>query len=344
MTGRKSEMTSGQRSRAKFPLIKVLARLLLVVTVLSLSTGGVFLYQEHNRTIRQLQDQLYQINRQSSEAKSKYDGLLDAYTQLQQEHQNLEDQYNALKNNLDTSQVESTQLSSSINRLKTDYQGLNSQFSSLQSSSVSAPYVSISGRNIYVAFRKLDKSLVQWVIPFSNLETEMKRADQTRTGLFGLGMPTIILKEGGGKELLVADFRAFMDTDTFRRVMTSMYEQSASDDAFIQEAWHIVGQFIQYQREKDEVPRFPMETLVGGAGDCEDMAILFASLIESAPVDWKVSFVYLNSKSPLDTLSTSDHVIVYIDTGVKKHYIETTSLSTMEPYPNGVAGWYLPVE
>ncbi len=344
MTGKNSEITSGRKARGRFPLLKVFAGLLLAVALMAVSARGLILYQNYDRTIQQLQAQVYQASVRNADVNSKYAGLLDAYNHLQEQHQSLEDQYYALKQNLDSTQVESTQLSSNYNRLRNDYRGLNSQLSSFQTSSISAPYVAISGRNIQVAFRKLDDSLVQWIVPFGNLETEMKRADQTRTGLFGLGMPTVILKEKSGKELVVADFRAFMDMDTFRGVMTRMYEQSPSDEAFITEAWHIVGQLIQYQHETDEIPRVPMETLVGGAGDCEDMAILFASLIESAPVNWDVRFVYLNSKSPLDTQGTSDHVIVYVDTGAGKHYIETTSAATMEPYPNGVSGWYLPVK
>ncbi len=344
MTGKNSPISSGERTKAEFPLLKVLANLILVLAVLLVSAKGFLLYQDYNLTISQLQNKVTQSDQESADVRGQYQNLLNAYDNLQQENNRLKDSYTSLKENLDSSEVESTQLSSYYNRLKTDYLGLNSKFSSYQSSSIAAPYIAISGRNIHVAILKLDKSLVQWTIPFGSLESEMKLAEQTRTGLFGLGMPTVILKEKSGKELLVADFRKFMDTTTFKGVMKNLYEQSPDDYTFIKEVWNIVGQMIQYQREKDEIPRFPLETLVGGAGDCEDMAILYASLIKSAPVKWDVRFVYLNSKSPLDTNGTSDHVIIYIDTGKEKHYIETTSNSNMEPYTKGVAGWYLPVE
>ncbi len=344
MTGKNGDIYSVTSRKGKSSAWKAIGNTLLIIVMAAISFKGFLLYQDSNETIRQLQNRMYQFNEQNSSDNNQYQRLLQAYNSLQQENATLKNNYETLKKHLDSTQLKSTQLSSDYNRLRRNYQGLDNQFSTYQNSSLPAPYVAISDRNIHVAFRKLDMSLVQWVIPFGSLETEMKRADQTRTGLLGMGMPTVLLKEKSGKELLVADFRAFMDSGTFKTVMADLYDQSPDEATFIKEAWNLVGQMVQYQSEQDEIPRFPLETLIGGAGDCEDMAILFASLIEAAPVQWDVRFVYLNSKSPLDTKGLSDHVIVFIDTGKATHYIETTSMTNMEPYSRGVAGWYLPVE
>jgi hypothetical protein len=37
----------------------------------------------------------------------------------------------------------------------------------------------------------------------------------------------------------------------------------------------------------------------------------------------------------------SDHVIVFIDTGLEHYYVETTRTDVMEPYTDGVVGWFV---
>ncbi len=342
MFGKNGGIASDERKKAKNHPLKLLASLFLILTVLIVPVRGALLIQDYNHTVHQ--NQVLQYGQQNSGNDSRYQSLLRDYRRLQQENTALKDNYAELQQNLSASELKDRQLSSNYSQLETTNQGSNSKLSAVQNSSVSAPFVAISDRVVHVAFHKLDGSLIQWAIPFTSFETEMARANQVRTGLFGMGMPTVILKEESGKELLVGDFRSFIDMAAFKDVMASLYEQSPDDYTFIKEVWNLVGQLVQYQSEKGEIPRFPLETLVGGAGDCEDYAILFASLIEAAPVKWKVDFVYLNSNSPLDPKGISDHVIIYIDTGNEKHYIETTSRQTMEPYTKGVAGWYLPVE
>ncbi len=81
---------------------------------------------------------------------------------------------------------------------------------------------------------------------------------------------------------------------------------------------------------------------MAGGGDCEDTAILLASMIEAAPVDWVVELVYMDIDNPLDPRDVN-HVIVYIDTGQDQYLIETTGDEDMQPFDE-VVGWYLRVE
>ena len=124
--------------------------------------------------------------------------------------------------------------------------------------------------------------------------------------------------------------------------MTDLYTELGDDDAFVREAWHIVAQLTTYSEEIEETPRYPLETFLAGGGDCEDTAILLASMIEAAPVNWGVDLVYMDINYPLDPQDVN-HVIVHIDTGQEQYLIETTADGEMEPFDE-VVGWYLEVE
>jgi hypothetical protein len=78
-----------------------------------------------------------------------------------------------------------------------------------------------------------------------------------------------------------------------------------------------------------------------GGGDCEDTAILAASILDAMPTDWKVQLVYMDADNPQDP-QTINHVLVYVDTGEYQTYIETTSNQQMTPYTQ-VEGFYVTV-
>jgi transglutaminase-like putative cysteine protease len=103
-------------------------------------------------------------------------------------------------------------------------------------------------------------------------------------------------------------------------------------------------QLTAYSGEIEDTPRYPLETLLAGGGDCEDHAILFASMILAADIpNWKVSLVYMDSYNPARPQAIN-HMIVYIETDNRSYTIEATGKEIMEPYPEGVGGWYSEVE
>ncbi|MCJ7583331.1 MAG: hypothetical protein MUO30_00975 [Anaerolineales bacterium] len=69
---------------------------------------------------------------------------------------------------------------------------------------------------------------------------------------------------------------------------------------------------------------------------------MFASMILAAPVDWKVQLVYMDIDNP-NNPQTVNHVIVSIDTDQASYLIETTTNEVMQPYIDGVTGWYFDV-
>lgn len=64
-----------------------------------------------------------------------------------------------------------------------------------------------------------------------------------------------------------------------------------------------------------------------------------ASMLNAADPNWKVQLVYLDLDNP-NNPKKINHLIVYVDTGTYKTYIETTSKGEMNPYTN-VTGFFI---
>jgi hypothetical protein len=323
----------------------------LLVLAVSLAVAVVIpLYHGMTARAEALESQVILLGNQNNENPSIYEGVWNQQTILQEEFHILTGDYNAQDQNMvelladfDRLKADHNQLLREHAQLQANYALLNEQFDSYQGEAITPPFIAIQGRYIDVAFHKLDGTQVNWSIPFDRYELELERGIRARSGVLGMGMPILRLTHGPDQEIWVTDFRGFMDSSPFVTVMTDIYEQSPDDRTFIMETWSIVGQMISYVFEEDEIPRYPLETLVSGGGDCEDTAILFASMIQAAKPEWTLELVYMNSKSPTDPMGFSDHVIVFIDTGLEHYYVETTRTDVMEPYTEGVVGWFVPL-
>jgi hypothetical protein len=155
----------------------------------------------------------------------------------------------------------------------------------------------------------------------------------------------LILKQlegDNGKTFSVIDVTGFVEDNLFDNVIDTIYDSSKSDLENIEEIWNINNQLTTYSSELEDTPRYSLETLSEGGGDCEDKAILVASLLKSIPKNWKISLVYMDSDNPTNP-KTVNHVIVQVDTGDNKIFIETTAPEDgLNVYTN-VVGWYFEV-
>jgi hypothetical protein len=76
---------------------------------------------------------------------------------------------------------------------------------------------------------------------------------------------------------------------------------------------------------RDEYPRYPVETLVDGTGDCEDHAILLAQLLSSMNYD-AILLVYTGEHMALGVADTGNMYGTYYNHNGKKYfYVETTN-------------------
>jgi len=281
------------------------------------------LIKEHNGLVTEYSG----LAQQYEELVNSYDLLLVKHDSLQRIHDDLATQFGVLQ--------------SQHNELQSNHDDLLGEYSSLSAKSITPPYIYIHGRNVEIAFVKRDGSIHKWQVPFESLQTDIQRGYRSRE-LEPEDIPTLELSNGTGSTFTVMDFRPFVDPRAFERVMEGLEAESGSDAELIAEIWNIVTQLATYSDEIEETPRYPLETFLAGGGDCEDTAILFASMVKAVPIDWEVQLIYMDSNNPRNPVGVN-HAMVFIDTGTEEYWIETTGGSTMQPHGK-VGGWYFSLE
>ena len=112
----------------------------------------------------------------------------------------------------------------------------------------------------------------------------------------------------------------------FTNVIDDVYENSRNDTNFIFEVWHIVSNLTVYSSDIGEYPRYAIETLVRGGGDCEDTVILMADMLKSSKhtKNWKIQMVYFDSHNPTNPKHVN-HVALAVNTGTFHGIFETTA-------------------
>jgi hypothetical protein len=271
--------------------------------------------------------------------------LMDQHEVLKQTYDSLAIQHQTLRNQHSILQQDHDSLIAEHSRLQNNYDNLQLAYNQLvqeHSRSISPPYIYIHNRTVQIAFEKTNRSIGIWQVPFDRLEADILKGNESRTRVKNRTFPTLDLMTDTGETLPVLDYTEFVDSQVFAHVVSDLYYESDSAEAFLREVWGIATQLSLYSAEIEDTPRYPLETFLAGGGDCEDTSILLASMISSAPTDWQVDLVYTDSDNPLSP-NKVNHVMVYVDTGLENFYIETTNDQVMEPY-EWVGGWRVEVE
>ena len=130
----------------------------------------------------------------------------------------------------------------------------------------------------------------------------------------------------------------------FTNVIDDLYENSHNDNDFIFEVWHIVSNLTVYSSDIGEHPRYAIDTLTRGGGDCEDTVILMADMLKSSKhtKNWKIQMVYFDSHNTANPKQVN-HVALVVDTGTSCGILETTAknISDLNIWNiNNVIGWY----
>jgi len=194
--------------------------------------------------------------------------------------------------------------------------------------SLGVPYTSISGREITWAWQDTAGVLHRWKLP---LDTYRKWIEKPKPqGTVNLHDEDI--------SFTLADFRPYVRTDGFSTVVPNLYRESADEMAFAREAFHLVSQLTVYSEDIGEVARWPVETLTEAGGDCEDLAILYASLLKASPYPYHLSLVYMDSDNPTDP-QQPNHVIIRVEAESWIIYADCTSDRGWGHYPM-VKGWF----
>ncbi len=194
------------------------------------------------------------------------------------------------------------------------------------------PYASISARELSLVFYLLDGSIENWTLPIDIYRNWIQRPEPT---------DTVTLNTVNGPVVLV-DFTKFVRPSTFENVVTDVYENSMDEWEFAKEAFNITTQLTVYSADIGEDPRWPVETFVEGGGDCEDLSILYATILKASPYPYEVELVYMDSDNPTDP-QTINHVMVSVATDDWRILSETTNDDGFDYYER-VIGWYFNVE
>ncbi|MGI0048250.1 MAG: hypothetical protein ACREAW_01815, partial [Nitrososphaera sp.] len=151
-------------------------------------------------------------------------------------------------------------------------------------------------------------------------------------------------------EHTVRDHTKFVDSSSFSPWVDEVFERVISNDGINQtnkdsqsvyELWYIVSQLTTYSSDMGEDPRWPLETLVEGGGDCEDFAILVASMLRATPhtKDWKIQMVYFDIDHP-DHPEDVDHVSLFIRTDELETYVDRSLDPSKNESWEHINGWY----
>ena len=237
--------------------------------------------------------------------------------QLELELTSLKNQYNSLQNNYG-------ELESSYSKLRTEHAVTLAELEQF----LTAPYTSISGREITWAWKDMDGKLHKWKLPIDGYRSWIEKPKPQET----------LSLERGDTTYTMVDFRPYVRTDGFSKVVPNLYRESADEMVFAREMFNMVSQLTVYSKDIGEVARWPVETLTEAGGDCEDLAILFASLLKAAPYPYEVSLVYMDIDNPT-TPQGVNHVIVWVEATDWSAFVEVTSAQGWGYYQR-VVGWY----
>lgn len=281
----------------------------------------------------------------TGELTNQYNALVQKYNSLLQQNNELTQRYNNLVQENNTYLEERERFSSELEQAK-------NQLQNALDGAIVPPYITMNGRKANFAYRTLNDKVEYWSLDVETLESNtlagtfmrnLQIADMNRLGLGTLAQRFINGSKYinlGGKFTRI-DLRPYIIKENFQAPASTFYSRHTDDESRIKEVWNMATQLCPYVGELKETPRLPLETLLFGGGDCEDVAILTASMLKAMSSSWTVEFVYMDSDNPA-SYKTINHVSVFVDTGNFKTFVESTQKDKMSPYQS-VDGFYVKV-
>lgn len=287
----------------------VVSLLLLIVLLLGCGVPREE-YEKVERDLGVAQMQLSQKTTQLTQRNSELASLKNQYNDLQSSYDELYNEYDELLAEYTDTQLKYVDVLEELGQ------------------SLKTPYTAISGREITCAWEDMDGELHKWTWPVDTYRAWIEWPKPSGT----------VQLDCEGTVYTMGDFVPYVRTKFFESVISSFYQECADEWVFAQEVFNIVTQLTVYSEDIGEVPRWPVETLTEAGGDCEDLAILFASLLKAAPYPYTISLVYMDADNPTDPLNPN-HVIVWVEADDWKSFVKCTSDQGWGYYER-VVGWY----
>jgi hypothetical protein len=172
-----------------------------------------------------------------------------------------------------------------------------------------------------------------WSLPIQTYESQIQDTSYS----------TQTIQYSDGTQHEIGEFSNYVKT-SFTNVIDDVYDNSYNDNDFIFEIWHIISNLTVYSPDIGEHPRYALETLTRGGGDCEDTTILMADMLKSSKhtENWNIQMVYLDSDNPADP-KLVNHVALAVNTGENFGILETTAKNVVDLTTwdvNSIVGWW----
>ena len=272
----------------------------------------------------------FSLINESNEYKVQYSSCID-------KHNLLVTEYNSILNTYNSSANEQI---NDYNLLVDKYNDLLNEYKILDENSLNPPYVHITNRTIKLNFYfKNETKLQVWSWPLESLENSFYKGQIMREkeiSEMDKYLPELSKKFNNTKYLsinnqLAIDLRPYIEKEYFYTFGKHIYNKYLTDEERIEAVCYVKTILYKYTQEIEETPRLPLETLLGAGGDCEDTAVLTASILKAMNSDWKVYLVYVDLDN-IEDPKEINHVLVYINTDTYSNYIETTGNIEINPY------------
>ena len=257
----KSPIITPQPEKRKFRLSKW--HVITIVLVAIIVVQG-FLYLSLNSSFNTLNANHKSLTNQYSALQSEHSTLQGDYDSLQAHHRTLQSDYDSLQSNYSKIQTSFASLKSNYSSLQTDYNSLNSSYHSLQTdynilqSSFDSYYSDYANLRRLINQRVLHLDITDFITPN---DTSVKNTVLSVTG----------------------DWSNPSDWNEYWNDVKKMYDWVVNNIEYRYDGlFPIIPSTPAGEVEySDEMWQFPNETLDIKKGDCEDMAILLASMIRS---------------------------------------------------------------
>ncbi len=191
------------------------------------------------------------------------------------------------------------------------------------------PQISILGDNLVYHFKNKNGQLLTFDIPYQALvQTTEMTMNASRYHRY-------LSVRAGNMTGHVLDFRNFVKPNNFKELMADLHQENVDPFQLMVESWTIVSQVTSTSHSMSDTPQYPIDTLTSGGGN-EDKAILLASMLKAADVEWQISMVYVDSKS-FNLKHSPDYVMLLITYEGQRWYVDPSG-TTMMPFET-VDGW-----
>lgn len=289
---------------------KILASIL--VGVLLAGGAGYYYYSTVlNPQILELQATVEQLSEDYASLNEEFDTLTDEHEQLSQQLETLQGEYTSLSTDHETLTDEKEALEELYAQLESEYESLLSDYEA-----------AFGGLDIYPESISVLEKLYTW------------EWDGTERSV-SITVPEPLYDYYCEKERYVTtDYRVYVlhpYDDQYLEAFANEFKLIEIEEGLTEEnVTDLVISFIQgmeYSLDQDseqqgEYPKFPLETLVDGGGDCEDTSILAASLLNA--MGHNVSLILLPNHLAVG-LAVNATGVHWDVNGTDYYYLETTA-------------------